>query len=247
MESDTGSTRLAGAEALAQRPIGDIVSADWRSAAVFEKHGIDFCCGGSQTLGAACSAKGLEPEAILHELSQALAAPAEGVPDYVTWKSSDLADHIIRTHHAWLAENTSLITTWTAKIASVHGTRHPELVRIAAIFAGIAADLTGHLAAEEEVFFPAIKRLEAARNSQRAPLSADLSAVRSSLASLGAEHEKIGDAVHEIRRLAANFALPPDACATYTLSYKKLAEFEEELHKHVHLENNILFPKAAGL
>ena len=129
----------------------------------------------------------------------------------------------------------------------MHGANHPEVIEIADLFARIAADLTAHLKEEEEVFFPAVKRAEAATSSGLEPAAGDRATIRASLERLHREHEEVGEAVHAIRHLANDYAIPSDACATFVVTYQKLKEFEEDLHKHVHLENNILFPKAAEL
>jgi len=160
---------------------------------------------------------------------------------------SFLADYIVNTHHAYLNENTAQIAAYADKIAEVHGSRHPEVIKIAAIFAKIATDMSAHLHEEEEVLFPAIKRVDTARRAGNKPEAADLETIRSSLIRLDHEHQEIGDAAHAIRHLADGYTLPEDVCNTFAVTYKKLQEFEDDLHKHVHLENNILFPKAARL
>ncbi len=224
--------------------IGEMVARDYRAARVFEGHGIDFCCGGEMSLAEACRAKALDPELLLAEIAREMVQPLDESRDFSAWSRGALIDHIVARHHAWLRANDPEILAYTAKIASVHGTRHPELLAIAGLFARIAADMLTHLAEEEELFFPAVKRAEAARAAGQAIDAADFRILKDSLASLGRDHESIGDASHEIRRLAKGFELPGDACATYSLTYARLGEFERELHEHVHLENNILF---AGL
>lgn len=227
--------------------LGDIVAADFRSAAVFDAHDIDYCCGGTVTLGQVCDQKGLDRAALVTELEQAAVAPLSRNENYAAWEPSFLADYIVNVHHAWLKENDASIVAYCAKIASVHGSRHPELAEIAAVFSKIAADMEIHLRAEEELFFPAVKRAQAAV-AAGAPLAAEDQAIlRSALAGLGRDHEEIGEATHRIRALSSAYSLPADACSSYAVTYSKLAEFEEELHKHVHLENNILFPKTKAL
>lgn len=227
--------------------IGDLVAADYRAATIFEKHGIDFCCGGKITLAEACNNKGLELELLMNELESLHDEPADRSQNYSAWPLSFLADYIVNTHHEYLKENDDQIVAYTQKIASVHGARHPEVIKIAVIFEKIATDLVAHLKEEEEVFFPAIKRAEAARISGNQPDTKDRETIKNSLVRLHREHEEVGDAIHEIRRLANGFSLPDDVCNTFMLTYRKLDEFEEDLHKHVHLENNILFLKAATL
>lgn len=231
----------------AERTIGDIVAADYRTAQVFERHGLDFCCGGNVALAVACKTKGIALATITGELAAAKSEPVERSQDYAAWELPFLADYIVNVHHAYLKENTGQIAAYAKKIATVHGAHHPEVIKIAAIFDRIALDLAGHLREEEEVFFPAIKRAYAARKVAAAPEANDLETTTASLKKLRHEHEEIGDAVHAIRRLANGYAIPADVCNTFVLTYAKLKEFEDDLHKHVHLENNILFPKASEL
>jgi regulator of cell morphogenesis and NO signaling len=229
------------------RTIGEIVAADFRTATVFENHGIDFCCGGKVALAAACTAKGLDLALLTKELAAVQNEPAERSQNYSAWALPFLADYIVNTHHAYLKENDEQIAAYARKIAGVHGAHHPEVIRIAAIFDKIATDMVGHLKEEEEVFFPALKRADAARNAGAIPDAQDRAAIRTSLVRLHREHEEIGDAIHEIRHISKEYAIPDDVCNTFMVTYRKLKEFEEDLHKHVHLENNILFPKAAEL
>lgn len=229
------------------KTIGEIVATDFRTATVFEKHVIDFCCGGKVTLAATCAEKRLDLATITSELEAVQNEPAERNQNYSLWSLPFLADYIVNTHHVYLKENDEQIAAYARKVADVHGEHHPEVIRIATIFEKIAADMVGHLKEEEEVFFPALKRADAARIAGGTPDATDRETIRTSLLRLHREHEEIGDAIHEIRHLAKDYAIPDDVCNTFMLTYKKLNEFEDDLHKHVHLENNILFLKAAQL
>lgn len=225
--------------------IGEIVAADFRTAQVFAAKGIDFCCGGKVPLATICAQKGLDVAQVIRELEAVQREPVERSQNYGSWSLSFLADYIVNTHHAYLKENDERIAAYARKIAGVHGAHHPEVIKIAALFEKIAADMTAHLKEEEKVFFPALKRAEAARTAGHRPREKNRETMRASLAKLTREHEEIGEAIHTIRHLAHDFAIPGDACNTFVLTYQKLKEFEDDLHKHVHLENNILFPKAA--
>ncbi len=229
------------------KTIGEIVAADFRSAKVFEQHGIDFCCGGQVALATACAEKGINLAAITSELAAVQREPVERSLNYSSWTLPFLADYIVNTHHTWLKENDGQIAAYAAKIAGVHGAHHPEVIGIATLFDTIATDMTAHLKEEEDVFFPALKRADADRTAGRAPDEHDREIIRESLVRLHREHEEIGEAVHTIRHLSNDYAIPDDACNTFMLTYQKLKEFEDDLHKHVHLENNILFPKASEL
>lgn len=229
------------------RSVGEFVAEDYRTAKVFEKYGIDFCCGGTAALSDICRVKGINPAAITREIEAVKTEPLERSQNYAAWGLPFLADYIINTHHGYLNENTGQIAVYANKIAEVHGALHPEVIEIAGIFARIATDMAAHLREEEEVLFPAIKRIDAARKAGAPPEAGDLETLKASLVKLNQEHDAIGDAVHTIRDLSKGYAIPDDVCNTFVVTYRKLKEFEDDLHKHVHLENNILFPKAARL
>lgn len=229
------------------KTVGRYVADDYRSAAVFEKHGIDFCCGGDVSLLAVCQVKQLDPEALLAELATAQREPIERSRNYAAWELPFLADYIVAVHHAYIKENAGPIEAYARKIAEVHGAHHPEVKEIATLFARMAVELEAHLREEEEVCFPAMKRAVAARKIGLLPDPLDLELIRTDLAKLRKEHDEVGAAIHTIRHLAADYTLPNDVCTTFALTYRKLKEFEEDLHLHVHLENNLLFLKAEQL
>jgi regulator of cell morphogenesis and NO signaling len=231
-------------EQSADKTIGDFVAEDYRTAEVFEKHGIDFCCGGKMPLSEACRRNGIEVDQILREIEASRTTPIPRSENYAAWDLSFLADYIYNTHHVYLRENLGRIAAYARKVAEVHGTNHPEVVEIASIFEKVAADMDVHLKEEEEVLFPAVKRIEAASKAGLEPDPKDVETIAGSLDQLTAEHDDVGEAVHTIRRLSRDYEIPPDACNTFSMAYRMLLEFEEDLHKHVHLENNILFPKA---
>lgn len=227
--------------------IGDIVAKDYRAAKVFEKYGIDFCCGGNVGIATACKEKEIDMARLLQELEQSASLPIDRSDNYSAWELPFLADYIINTHHAYLKENTEGIAAYAHKTAEVHGAHHPELIEIASIFDKIAIDLAVHLREEEELLFPAIKKIASLSKSGSATEAGEIEALRESLKALTHEHDEIGAAIHAIRHLAKDYAIPGDVCNTFMLTYRKLKEFEDDLHKHVHLENNILFLKAAKL
>jgi len=227
--------------------VGELVARDYRTAQVFEKYGIDFCCGGTAGFAAACRERGLDPDGVWQELAQAQSTPVEENQDFDAWALPRLAGYIVETHHAYLRANTARLVGYANKIAEVHGPHHPEVIEIARIFRKIATDLGGHLREEEQVLFPAIRRLSELAESGAAESAEELAALKKSLGTLGHEHDEIGAAIHAIRALADGYRIPGDVCPTFATTYRMLEEFEDDLHKHVHLENNILFPKAARL
>lgn len=230
-----------------QETIGDIVTKDFRKAQVFKRLGIDFCCGGKKSLEQVCEKKGLNAEEVRKELDSVNnEAPANG-NDYLKWNIGFLSDYIINTHHQYVKDNAPFILELANKVARVHGANHPEMIKVAEIFAGVATELTLHLMKEETILFPFIKELAIAQTEGgKLPASA-FGKVSNPIQMMEMEHEEAGDALKIIRELTNNFSLPPDACNSYTILYKKLDEFENDLHVHVHLENNILFPKSIQL
>lgn len=229
------------------KTVGEIVADDYRTAKVFENYGIDFCCGGKVALRPACMEKGIDLVAITRELDAVKNEPVERSQNYASWELPFLADYVINAHHTYVKENTGQITAYAHKIAAVHGAHHPEVIKIASIFDRVAADLATHLREEEEVLFPAIKRVHASRKEGSAPEVTDIETIRNSIRKLRQEHEEVGEAIHKIRFLAKDYVIPGDVCNTFVVTYRKFREFEDDLHKHVHLENNILFMKAAEL
>ncbi len=229
------------------KTIGEIVAEDYRTAKVFEAHGIDFCCGGNVALRTTCKEKGFNLNLLTEELVRVKNEPVERSQDFSAWELSFLADYIVNVHHGYLNENIDKINGYVRKIANVHGTNHPEVIEIAAIFDKIVADLMVHLKEEEEDFFPALKRVDSNKKTGVVPTAQDVATIEKSLKKLTEEHEEIGDAIHKVRHLSGGYAIPDNVCNTFVLTYRKLKEFEDDLHKHVHLENNILFPKAVKL
>ena len=227
-----------------EESIGEIVAKDYRTAQVFKNFGIDFCCGGKKTVAAVCLTKGIDAE----KVNQALNAISKAAPaaenDYLKWDMGFLADFIVNTHHQYIRDNTAFITELANKVAKVHGNSHPEAIKVAEIFTGVAQDLMLHIVKEERVLFPFIKELATVRKNGGVMQEISFGEVSNPIHMMEAEHEQAGEDMAQIRSLTNNFKLPEDACASYTILYKMLAEFEDDLHRHVHLENNVLFPKA---
>jgi regulator of cell morphogenesis and NO signaling len=224
------------------RPVGDIVADDFRTAAVFQRHRIDFCCGGKQKLAEACSAGGVDGRTLIIELAEATAERRPAGPSYAEWTATQLIEHIVSTHHAYVLRSIPSLSAWTQKVASAHGPRHPEVEGIAAIFQDVAAELLQHMQKEERILFPVITRLETGDGGHVV-----FGTVANPIRMMEHEHESAGEAFAGIRRLSRDYTLPEDACATFTVLYKELEAFERDLHVHIHLENNILFPKALAL
>lgn len=231
---------LTDTSVLATRLVGDLVAEDYRRAAALKRFGIDFCCGGKMPLGDACQKKGVA----LEEVAEALAASdAHGTAAPLrvsSWSPAFLADYVVNEHHTYVRESAPVLRAFTEKVARVHGAERPELVEIAALFGRVADELATHMASEEDVVFPAIKALEAGR-ADGGPALRDL------VDEMEAEHDEAGGLMAEIRRLSDGYTPPEGACNTYRAAFAKLEEFEDDLHRHVHLENHVLFPKALAL
>jgi len=216
---------------------------------VFERFGIDYCCGGNQLLQEACQKAGVSVDEVLDslEMEEETARAAEQVHDWQSEPLSELVAHIENTHHKYTREETVRLTALLGKVSLVHGKNHPELLAIQSTFGGLARELTTHLMKEEMVLFPYIVRMEEAVIQKEPVLPAPFGTVENPVAMMEHEHDSAGRALRELRRASGDFRAPADACVSYRTLYKALAAFERDLHQHIHLENNILFPRAIAM
>ncbi|GAB1359670.1 iron-sulfur cluster repair di-iron protein [Porphyromonadaceae bacterium] len=219
-------------------PVGDIVTRDFRAAEVFKKVGIDFCCGGKQTLEEACADKKIDIETLQADLNSLSDRPSTGMPNFNEWELDFLCDYIERTHHKTVRRLLPELSVYIDKIYQVHGLNHPELAEIHRLFTELKYELTQHLHNEETVLFPAIKEALKSNSEESRRI------IESEIKRMDAEHEFAGGAMDQINVLTNGYTLPADGCNTYMVAYKLLEEFEDDLHIHVHLENNILYPKS---
>jgi regulator of cell morphogenesis and NO signaling len=229
-------------ENVATRTVGELVADDFRAAAVFERFGIDFCCSGRRTLDEACRAAAADPALVAHALT-ALPPALDTDDDVARWPIPRLIDVILSAHHAYVRSAMPAITRHLAKLVEVHGSRHPELARVAAYFQQIVADLSQHMVKEEQVLFPYVRDLAEAGDTcgrTRSPFGTVANPIRM----MEREHQEVGDALRLIRKLTRGYAAPDDGCTTYAIAMAELQQFERDLHRHVHLENNVLFPAA---
>lgn len=227
--------------------IGELVTKDYRKADVFKKFGIDFCCGGKKTLSKVCKEKDLDQTEIEDALKALDYQPKGKQLNFESWTPSFLADYISNTHHTYVRESIPVILTYAQKVASRHGESHPEVITIANHFITVANELQGHMQKEDLILFPYVKQLEQASKSDGELPRAAFGTVQNPIRMMEEEHEAAGNELDEIRRLSNNYTAPADACTTFKILFEKLREFEDDLHQHVHLENNILFPKAIAL
>jgi len=227
--------------------IGEIVAKDFRKAQVFKNMGIDFCCGGRKTIAEVCKKKGIDATEVERQLLSIQGENADSETDFQKWDIGFMTDYIVNTHHQYVKDNTSFIVEIAEKVAKVHGNRHPELIQVSDIFSGIGRDLTLHMMKEEKILFPFIKELAHYKKVGTTLPIDDFGRVSAPIGVMELEHEHAGEGFEAIQRLTANYTLPLDACSSYTILFKKLEEYENDLNRHVHLENNILFPKAIKL
>jgi len=228
----------------ADETLGQLAAKDLRKAQVFKKYGLDFCCGGKKTVKEACAEKGLDVTKIEQELQRTDALPSFRPLPYMDWNLDFLADYIVNTHHSYVRKMLPDIKTYSEKVWRVHGNHHPELARINQLVQEVNDELAAHMVKEERILFPYIKSLVAAKDNMQPMQAVHFGTIQSPINMMEMEHELVGKNLDEIRKLSNNYLLPEDACASYSLLYRMLDEFEEDLHMHIHLENNILFPKA---
>lgn len=217
------------------------------SIRVFEKLGIDYCCGGRRPLAEACSASQLEMDAVLAALEAAEATPVPCNEDWTRQTFESLIAHIVSAHHAYVLRELPRLAALAQKVVARHGARLPELPLIETLLAELDGELRQHLAKEEQVLFPYLVELERAITNGVAKPHGCFGTVASPIAMMMREHDAAGEIVAEIRRLSHGFAPPADSCPTFRAFYDGLKEFELDLHQHIHLENNILFPRALEL
>jgi len=229
--------------------IGEIVAKDIRKAEVFKKYGLDFCCGGKKTLEKACREKGIDANTVKGELDYLDMVTQVSIPsqNYDNWELDFLADYIVHTHHKYVARAIPEIFEYTQKVARVHGTQHPETVEVADYFVQVMNELNRHMMKEENILFPYIKTLVEAKKMGAKPELPPFGTIENPVRMMEREHDQVGEYMAKINELTNGFEIPSGACTTFRLSYAKLKEFEEDLHQHIHLENNILFPKATLL
>ncbi|MCL8007707.1 iron-sulfur cluster repair di-iron protein [Gelidibacter japonicus] len=231
----------------AQKQIGQFVADDFRTAAVFSNYGIDFCCKGDRTVEEVCKKNNIEVEELLGKLLEIQISNNQQSIDYKSWPLDLLAEYIEKKHHRYVEEKTPVLRQFLDKLCKVHGQRHPELLEITALFIGCAKEMASHMKKEELILFPFIKRMVKAQMEGTKIESPQFTTVENPIALMKHDHELEGDRFRKIVELTNNYTLPADACNTYRVTFAMLDEFEKDLHLHIHLENNILFPKAIEL
>ncbi len=227
---------------LSSKTLAQIVTSNHRAASVFENHHLDFCCKGKRTLEQACTESDIKMEEVIEELEK-IGETNESLTNYNELSLTQLAEHIVSTHHNYVKKEMPALLGYLQKVASKHGDRHPEMNKVFQLFTEVKEEMEHHMQKEEMVLFPRIKDIEKQLDEGK-EIIINSSYLLSPINMMEQEHDHAGSILAEIRNLTNNYTPPADACTTYQLSFASLHAFELDLHHHVHLENNILFPKA---
>jgi regulator of cell morphogenesis and NO signaling len=228
-------------------PIGEIVRRSFKASEVFRKHHIDFCCGGKKTLEDVCKEKNIDTGEMEAELNKVLSSPEESVINFDEFPPDLLADYIEKKHHRYIEHNAPVIGKYLDKLVAVHGKRHPELEEIRTEFLASAGELAKHMKKEELVLFPFIRKMVLIINGKATPQAAPFGTVLNPISMMMQEHDVEGDRFRKLAQLTDNYTPPADACNTYRVTFEMLKDYENDLHTHIHIENNILFSKAVEM
>lgn len=228
-------------------PVSQFVTEDYRTASVFKQYGLDFCCGGKEPLGEACEKNNVDKAEIVSELQRIVAQPAAGMPRFREWSTDLLIEYIKQNHHSYVRDAIPRISPFINKIAHRHGDSLPHNVDIARLFNQLSEEMLDHLKKEEKEQFPLVLSVIEKQNRGETPNEGEQNKLRQLQEELEEEHEYAANLVSEIARLSSNYTPHEGACPTYQATYKELEAFEKDLHHHVHLENNVLFPRALSL
>lgn len=239
---------MAVMSTILQEKVGDLVTRDFRTAPVFKKHRIDFCCGGGITIKAACERNRVDSEILETELLQVLGSSGHSdLQKISTYPLDRLVEHIELTHHRYVESRSSEIRPFLDKVVRVHGDKAPELAEIRTLFEEAVGELAQHMKKEELVLFPTIRRMVRAEKSGTPYEHRLFRSIEQPIHQMEDEHDTEGRRFREIERLTNDFNPPAWACNTFRVTYALLEEFQQDLHVHIHLENNILFPGAIAL
>ena len=233
-------------EIVEEQIIGELVAQNYKTASVFKKFKIDFCCNGNRTISEACERKNLNAVVLINELNKMIISQEQNI-DFNSWELDLLADYIEKTHHRYVIAKIEEIKPYLNKVVKVHGNHNPELKEIEILFNQSAHELTQHLQKEEMVLFPFIRNMVNSKIEKKPLLIPHFGTVENPISMMKNEHQNEGERFEKIAGLSNNYTPPSHACNTYRVTFALLKEFEDNLHQHIHLENNILFPKAIHL
>lgn len=223
-----------------EKHIGKIVAEDYRTAAVFKSFGIDFCCKGNRSIAEVCDKSQIDQDKLMNEIEKVINQETKTTTDHQSWPLDLLADYIEKKHHRYVEASLPVLNQYLEKICKVHGSHHPELYEITDIFSESVAEFTKHMKKEELILFPFIRKMVTKKQAD----GSSFGSVENPVNMMKEDHSAEGERFERIAKLSNNYTPPSDACNTYRVSFSLLKEFEEDLHTHIHLENNILFPKA---
>jgi regulator of cell morphogenesis and NO signaling len=223
--------------------VGDIVKVNFKTAQIFEKNSIDFCCGGGVSLGEACSKANVDIDQLIPEL-ESLVLLNDPDSKYIDGlELNELCDYIEKRHHSYVSETIPFLQQKLQKLCDVHGDNHSELFEVKELFDGAAENLSAHMKKEELLLFPYIRKMVKYKREDLNGKS-ELGEALKTIELMNEEHQIEGERFEKISTLTSSYTCPPDGCGTYQVTYKTLKDFETDLHRHIHLENNILFKKA---
>lgn len=222
--------------------VGETVAENFHTARVFTKYGIDFCCKGGMSIEAACEKRGIAANDVINDLKAVF--KTNETPDFLSLSAGQLIQQIVSVHHEYIREVTPALTAYLEKVARVHGPHYPELLEIRDEFMECADVLASHMMKEEHILFPYILEMQNAVNEGTVPSESHFGHVDNPIRMMEHEHDVEGERFRKIAALSSDYTPPQGACQTYRTAYAMLKEFEEDLHTHIHLENNILFPRA---
>lgn len=223
--------------------ISDIVAENYKTADVFKKYNVDFCCNGNRTITEVSADNGIKVNELIAEVIEILNNVSE-VQNYGDWELDFLSDYIYQNHHLYVEKQIPEIQQYLTKICKVHGNKHPELFEIADLFDKSAAELTTHMKKEELILFPFIKKLANTLKNEKDLVQPPFGSIENPISMMHSEHYQEGERFRRIAELSNNYTPPQNACNSYKITFQLLKDFEEDLHKHIHLENNVLFKKA---
>jgi regulator of cell morphogenesis and NO signaling len=226
-----------------ENTLAEAVKGNFRISEIFESYGLDYCCNGKRSITEACEDKNINPDIVIEKIAIAnINKNGNGTFDKL--ELDGLIDYIVSTHHSYVAKMLPSIDAHAEKVYNVHGKNHPELSEISEIWKAVSAELANHMIKEERMLFPYIKSLANAKRSSSGYQYAPFGTVENPISMMEREHANAGDAFFKIKELTNNFLIPADACTTFAVFFDELRDFENDLHMHIHLENNILHPKA---
>jgi regulator of cell morphogenesis and NO signaling len=217
------------------------------STRLFEQLKIDYCCGGNQPLAEACASAGLDVDTVMEMLGEVAQSHDADAGDFQNASLPALIEHILNTHHVFTKSEMDRLEALTSKVIGVHGQNHPELNTVGELFERLCADLKPHMFKEEQVLFPYILAMSRAASENQPLPFAPFGTVNNPVRMMMREHDTAGQILRELRAVTSDYEVPPDACISYQTLYQALENFEKDLHQHIHLENNLLFPKALDL